>query len=62
MTDDRRYTMRLHSTAGLADNDQVDLNGILYGEDLGVWDTLGKCFVKRNAKGEWIPDDHPSRK
>lgn len=55
--DDRRYTMRLRS-AGLGENDSFSTDIFENAEEnLGVWDTVEKRFVKRDPiTNEWIPE------
>lgn len=50
-----RYTMRLRGGA-IGEHEPMDLQGMFVGDDLGVWDTVDKCFVKKNERGEWVPE------
>lgn len=49
-----RYTMRLRAR-GFREDEPIDLDKLLCG-DTGVWDTVDKCFVKKNERGEWVPE------
>lgn len=54
-----RYVSRLRRTNGYAENEAIDLDAFAMG-DLGVWDAVEKCWVKRNVVGEWVPERSPS--
>lgn len=49
-----RYRMRLRPTP-LGDNDPIDFYDLAFG-DVGIWDTIEKRFVKKNERGEWVPE------
>jgi hypothetical protein len=53
---DTRYRMRLRTT-GFRDDEPIDLQAIFTGEDLHMYDTVENCWVKRNASGEWVPEE-----
>jgi hypothetical protein len=57
MNEDRRYTMRLRSV-GLDGGDSFSTDIFQNAEEgLGVWDTVEKCFVKRDPiTKEWVPE------
>lgn len=52
---DPRYRTRLRGK-GFRDDEPLDLVGLFLGDDLGVWDTLEKRWVKRSTSGEWVPE------
>lgn len=51
---DTRYATRLRS-GGFREDQPLNLDEI-FGDDLGVWDTVGNQWVKRDATGEWVPE------
>lgn len=60
-----RYVMRMR-TEGIRDDQPIILDigeGVMtqnakgdWVGDCGVWDSVEKCFVKKNERGEWVPE------
>jgi hypothetical protein len=51
-----RYVTRLRAK-GFDEHDRIPLEALGSLENLEVWDTVEKCVVKRNAAGDWVPED-----
>jgi hypothetical protein len=47
--------MRLRAN-GFREDEPIDLDQLISG-GTGTWDTVEKCWVKRNSAGEWVPEE-----
>lgn len=48
--------MRFRKLGGFKDDDPIDLDLGGGPNELGVWDTVDKCFVRKNSAGQWVPE------
>lgn len=51
---DTRYRMRLR-TGGFSERDPINMDDLMWG-GTGVYDTVDECWVKKNERGEWVPE------
>lgn len=51
---DTRYRARLREEGFRAD-EPIDLDELMWG-GVGTFDTIEKCFVKKNERSEWVPE------
>ena len=54
MQETQRYRMRLRPMP-FGENNPIDLQDLACG-GVGVWDEVEKRFVKKNERGEWVPE------